>query len=450
MTATRSRWSRTLGAWRRRRRDTNERGVVLVTVTLLLAVMMIFVALVVDIGHASEERRQAQAAADAAAIAAARDTLVTPVSWPTVVGDAKLYASQDLGVPASAWVGCSDASALSYKPDNLNTDSCISADSSATPTRVRVHIPTTSVQTAFAPVIGVSSLHVGASATASIAANENCSLCVLSPSASPALSGTGNGTVTVNSGSIVVDSTANPAARLTHNGSVVAVSIGGPAAPAGFVGSGLGHFSPTPVHEAAELDPLSGLPPCPAAGTGSCPTTVQPNVNLSGTTPMTINPGIYGSISDTGTGQLTLNPGTYIVTQSLSVAGNGPVSANGVTLYFACSAYPTPCSGGQAGASFNLSGNGTLTVSAPTVGPFNGLSIFSDRNNAATSSISGNAGSVGGSVYMAAGSLTLTGNGQAIETRVIVNTVTLSGDSSLTVNAGQTGSVAGQTVSLSG
>jgi hypothetical protein len=450
MSTARSLWSRTLHSLRRRTHDADERGVVLVTVTLLLAVVMVFLALVVDIGHASEERRQAQAAADAAAIAAARDTLLAPVSWPTAVGDAKLYASQDFGVQASAWVGCSDASALSYKPDSVNNDSCISADSSGTPTRVRVHLPATAVHTAFAPMIGVSSLRVGASATASIAANENCSLCVLSPSASPALSGTGNGTVTVNSGSIVVDSTANPAARLTRDGSVVAVSIGGPAAPTGFVGTGLGRFVPTPVHESPELDPLSGLPACPAAGPSLCPTTVQANVNLSGSTPMTINPGIYGSISDSGTGVLTLNPGTYIVTQSLSVSGQGPVTANGVTLYFACSAYPTPCNGGQAGASFNLSGNGTLTVSAPISGAFTGLSVFSDRNNAATSSISGNAGSVGGSVYMAAGSLTLTGNGQAIETRVIVNTVTFSGNSSLTVNSDLTGSVAGQTVSLSG
>src|ERR1019366_1615640 len=97
-----------------------------------------------------------------------------------------------------------------------------------------------------------------------------------------------------------------------------------------------------------------------------------------------------GSISASGNGDLTLNPGTYIITGSLSLTGNGNLIANGVTLYFACAAYPSPCSTGQSGANFTLTGNGSMTLSAPTSGVFQGLSIFADRNNTANDALTGN------------------------------------------------------------
>ena len=261
-----------------------------------------------------------------------------------------------------------------------------------------------------------------------------CSLCVLSPSVSSALSLTGNGSVSV-SGSIAVNSSGKPAATLTGNGKVTATQIGGPGAPAQFKVTGNGRFSPTPVTESAVSDPLAALPECPdtAFPPNPCSTTVQSNVALTGNGSATINPGIYQSISLTGNGKLILNPGVYVITGSLSVTGNGSISGSGVTLYFACSAYPNPCGAGQSGASFSLTGNGTVNLSAPTSGHFQGVSIFVDRNNTATDTLTGNGSTIGGTIYAKSANLTLTGNGNMVIGRLIVNTLTLTGNGSVAI-----------------
>jgi len=261
-----------------------------------------------------------------------------------------------------------------------------------------------------------------------------CALCVLRPSAAPALSLTGNGSVSV-SGSVAVNSSGKPAASLTGNGTVTATQIGGPGAPSQFKVTGNGRFSPTPVAESAVPDPLAALPECPdtAFPPNPCSTTVQSNVALTGNGSATINPGIYQSISLTGNGKLTLNPGVYVITGSLSVTGNGSLSGSGVTLYLACSTYPTPCATGKSGASFSLTGNGTVNLSAPTSGPFQGVSIFADRNNTATNTLTGNGSTIGGTIYAESANLTLTGNGQMLIGRLIVNMLTLTGNGSVTI-----------------
>jgi len=86
----------------------------------------------------------------------------------------------------------------------------------------------------------------------------------------------------------------------------------------------------------------------------------------------------------TGNGKLTLKPGTYVITGSLSVTGNGSITGSGVTLYFACSAYPTPCSNGQSGASFSLTGYGTVNLSAPRQPRARVTGFATDSTSAAT------------------------------------------------------------------
>jgi hypothetical protein len=261
-----------------------------------------------------------------------------------------------------------------------------------------------------------------------------CSLCVLSPTAAPALSITGNGTIKVPGGSIAVNSTGEPAASLTGNATVTAAQIGGPGAPAAFKVTGNGRFSPTPVAQSAVPDPLAALPECPGAGTPSpCPTNPVANVSLTGNGSATISPGIYQSISVTGNGKLTLNPGTYVITGSLSLTGNGSITGSGVSLYFACSSYPNPCGTGQSGASFSLTGNGIVELTAPTSGIFQGVSIFVDRNDTATDTLTGNGSTIGGTIYALSAHLTLTGNGSMEIGRLIVNTLTLTGNGSVTI-----------------
>jgi len=403
---------------------------VLIFVALTLVGLLLFAALAVDLSYAREERRQAQNAADAAALAAA-DALP---SFTNAVTAAKNYAWSDFGTdPATGWSGCTDSGALIYRPDP--GDGCISFDSSIVPTEARVRIPVRNFNTFFARVGGFSSVAVSAVAVAYHVGGTPCEVCVMAPSGLTFL-GNGQGSLSAVNAAVIVNSTSNPAAKLTGSGSLTStVSIGGPAAPGGFTSTGSGSYQPSPVQHSPIADPLASLTPCPAAS--PCPTQTGSSggkVKLTGGASATIDPGIYTSISDQSSGTLTMNPGTYVITGSFSLTGNGAVNATGTTVYLACSNYPTPCPAGTAGASYSLTGTALLTISPPTSGPFQGLSVFADRNNTGALSMSGTGSSFSGTVYALAGSLRLSGNGSWTLTSMLVTaSATMTGQGSVTV-----------------
>ena len=406
------------------RRD--EEGVVLVLLALIVVALFLFAAFAIDAANARQQRRQAQNAADASSLAA---TDALP-DVNAAVAAAKTYAWSNFGVDkGTGWNGCTDTNALPYQPDA--GDACISFDAATNPTQVRVRIPIRHVPTFLAVVAGFSSMQVSASAVAQRQQAGKCALCILGPTGQT-LTGTGNGNVTVTGGSVVVNSTGGPAAKLTGNASVSGQTIGGPAAPAGFATTGHGAFIPVPIDEAPVPDPLAGIPSCPMAAPCAALTT-QPDVHVSGGGSQTINPGIYGSISVSGNGAITLNPGVYVITHELKATGNGPLVARGVTIYLACPGYPTPCSPNTNGATYAVTGNGSLDVTPPTSGPFAGLSVFSDRNNSGTLAVTGNGDTFSGTLYAKSGSLVLTGNGSGLflNSMVVVHDATTTGNGSI-------------------
>lgn len=410
------------------------------SVTVLVAVLMVaflgMAGLAVDAARGHVDDQRAQEAVDAAALAGAED-LLGSANWSTVIADVQSYASADFNTTAASWAGCSDPLALSYHPDAANNDTCISSDSATAPTLLRVKLPPQALATTFGKVLGVSSFSIAAGATAKMVTSPPCALCILSSTANPGLKANGNGIIDVSDGTVIVNSVANTAASVIGNATVTATGIGGPAAPNGFITTGNGSYSPTPKISAAVQDPFAGIAECPAAGTAYCPTTTYPDVKLTGNGAATIQPGIYGTISAQSQSSLTMEPGTYIITNSMVFSGSGTLTANGVTLYFACSSYPTPCSPGQPGATFSITGNGTTTISAPTSGTFQGLTIFADRNNAGSSSLTGN-GSVllAGTVYAPSTSLTVTGNAgtSTLDSMIVSYTCTASGNGTILLN----------------
>jgi hypothetical protein len=428
-----------------------DEGAITIVVALLLVVCVGMGALVLDLGNARQSLRAAQAGADAAALAAGRDLLSVP-TWLTVIADVQAYASANFQSTVLDWTGCVDPLALAYQPDIGNLDSCISADSQASPTQIRVKLPIRKMQTSFAQVLGKSSLGISAAASARVVTGAPCALCVLDPTVSGAFSANGNGSVVVTGAAVVVNSTSSSASSLIGNATVQATAIGGPAAPGGFSTSGNATYTPTPVPMAPVPDPLAFLKQCPAAGTPSpCPTLTMPDVWVTGNSSQAIVPGIYGSIGVSGNGSLTMAPGTYVITNSLSFSGNGSLTANGVTMYFACSSYPTPCSSGQSGASYSITGNGSVNITPPATGPFQGLSIFGDRNNKASVSLSGNGNLLSGTVYMKSAALSLSGNGSlTLNSLIVVDTCTVSGNGSVNLSYSKTQNVTINAVQLSG
>jgi hypothetical protein len=425
-----------------RDRGGSERGSVAITVALSLTLLLAFAALVVDVGLNWAARTSAQTAADSAALAgastllldgpaAAFDTVETFLSNNQVILPAAAGWADD-GVVSNGEVVCwtmpNDPPAPPPGP-GLNCPDGSNA--------LQVITPPINVQYAFAPILGRASNSIKATAAAGAgpAAPNNCVLCLLEPNLPNGLAVTSNGGVDVDGGGIVVNSAhATEAAVLSGGGDVSANAnqirvIGGVDDDPGG-----GQFSPPPQLGGPPVaDPLADLP-TPDALALPPPCCSGPQLIVSDTT---LSQGVFDSISVSGNASLTLQPGVYVLTDppGLSVTGNGRVVGNGVTIYLACSSYPTPCAG--PGAPLSLALDGHYGARAPTSGEYAGLAIFSDRGNTAPMVVANNTGlNLDGALYAASAPLTLTSSpGRLrVDGLLVVGTLLLDGDGPVTVD----------------
>jgi hypothetical protein len=279
----------------------------------------------------------------------------------------------------------------------------------------------------FAKIIGAGTVNAGSSARATQPYVSPCGMCVLG-NVPDAFNVSGNGGVSVTGAGFQDNSTDPSAARLQANGGLTVsppYSIG--IAPGGgYIQGGTGTYSPTPVSKPPVSDPLANVPqPTTPTSCSAGPTGSPPNAT----------PACYTTLGGGGS-LLTLNPGTYIITGTL-LLGDFGVAGTGVTLYFACSAWPTPCaSGGEAGANIVGSSNGSLNISAPTAGsgqPYPGMAIFADRNNTSQLQLQSNgSATINGTIYAKSAQIMTSGNGgYTINGTVIVSTSLLSANGAL-------------------
>ena len=133
----------------------------------------------------------------------------------------------------------------------------------------------------------------------------------------------------------------------------------------------VGTVTPAPVFNAPQAsDPLALLSP-PSLG----PCLNAPNPT-NGT--VTVNPGTYcGGLSFTGT-DVIFNPGVYIITGNLSLtyfhSPSGPsLSGSGVTIYMTRDST-------HGYGSISILNASSISLSAPTSGPYEGILVFTDRN----------------------------------------------------------------------
>lgn len=153
---------------RTRGRGRGDRGAFVPLFAVLIVVLLVFLAFAVDIGAAYNERRQDQTAADAAALAAAQQL---SVSSSAAAAAAMAVARNNLPTTYSdsewtqLWSSCADPNRdpLQY-PVVSAASPCISFNAGFT--RVRVRLPTQSVGTNFAQVIGIKSISTFAGAEA--------------------------------------------------------------------------------------------------------------------------------------------------------------------------------------------------------------------------------------------------------------------------------------------
>jgi Putative Flp pilus-assembly TadE/G-like len=401
-----------------------------------MSLLMGFLALAVDVGTLFRVRRNMQIAADAAATAGALDYKYNGVDSSAV--SAGQTAAVANGVTNVSYATIHTTPTSGYHQSHGYIEAIINQPS----------------PTFFMRLFGINSIDVYARAVAGSGANSGCIWTLAKSGADVTL--TGSGSITAQNCNIYDDSNAGDALTLTGSGSISAKQIG---IAGGYSRTGSGRISPNPptTGMAPASDPLNLTAPTLSPGTctgGNC------NPANTGSSPMTLNPGTYASITNTGSGTLTLNPGNYIITGnltntgsgklvlgagnytiggsflstgsssltlgtglyaiggSLSLTGSGPLTGNGVTFYTK--------------GSMAVTGSGNMNLTAPTSGTYSGVLFYQPSGNAVA--LTGSAGAnIQGIVYAPKSALTLTGSGSmTVSLDIVVDSLSVTGSGSIT------------------
>jgi Flp pilus assembly protein TadG len=380
------------------------------TVTVLFAVSMIavlgMVGLAIDVGQLRVAKHNIQLAADAAAVAGA---LEIPSCGGTSACQMMLTAAQSALVEnrlqgSTLLTNC-------YNGTNGNLELTVNngpcALGTSDPNSGNINFVEALISykqsTSFARVLGIQYGSIAARAEATTTASDDCVYTLASSGvgllvqANGSVSGS-NLQILLNCG-IRVNSSASTALTVSSGMSVTASAVG---VVGGYVVEGGGSINPTPTTGATPArDILARMSP-PSFSPGTC----QPNPNV--TTTQTLGPAspagavCYNGLSIGGSGTTTLNPGLYIINGQMNVTTSGLITGTGVSFYIA------------PGGSVNVNGGGTLKLSAPTNGMYNGILLFQDRQNTNQLMFTNSSAStlLQGIFYAANASLVFTGNAQ--------------------------------------
>ena len=330
-------------------RRKKEEGQILVLVALALIVLIGVMGLAIDMGYLRYMKRQIQTAADAGAIAGALELGSCGSGCSGPITTAAQTASSENGF----------ANGVKGVTIGVNAPP-IAGDPYAGAAGVVEVIVSQVEPVHFASIFGVGSVTVNARADAKVSSGTNCVYALNTLAALIA-------TINSNCG-VVIEQTLDCLGVITAPKIGV---VGGSACPST---SNIG--LPTPS------DPLSYLP---APAVGACGGPTGPNtysgsngpVAVAG--PVTFNPGVYcGGIQVALGGTANFSPGTYILNSTggpggLSVLG-GTVNGTDVTFY----------NTGTGGINITLSVLsllGSVNLSAPTSGPYEGVLFFQDPSD---------------------------------------------------------------------
>lgn len=403
----------------RSRRTPPRRGTVSFWVAVTLPVLIGVVAIGMDGGRMMDERQQTQAVADAAALAAAAD----------------LYERYRLNHGTDPAGAARDAALRVAAANGYANDGTASV--------VTVHIPPQSgpfageadhaevviesnLRAGFGRIFSQGTLPVRARAVAR-GRPKKIGLLVLRPAGAAALQTLGSGSLQVVNASITVNST-DPSAYVNKTGDIVraeSFEITG-----GYQTSGGGLVGTVHTGVPPTADPLRTFPPPdPADYPVRSPATLTVESQA-----VTLQPGVYrGGITLKGGAVVTLQPGVYILDGGgLAMAGNSQLIGARVMLY---------STGGAAAGPIDLTGAGSVALTPPTDGVYEGVSIFQDRTLATPLSFGGNATfQVGGTVYAPAAAVHVSGSSNVAPLATgggfIARELTVSGNGSLVVNPG--------------
>ena len=392
----------------------DDRGQALILIAIALGALLLGVGLALDTGQLFVARRAAQTAADAGA-------------W---AGAAVLYAGGSAAQARSA--AATDATRNGYTDGGFVTVTTASPPASGTyandPGYIEVTI-TEQVLTRFLPGASGSRTPITVRATAGLArSGSGQAVIVTRPTGKTTLTLSGSASLTVVGGGTNTN---------TSDADAISIASGQLTATfhrvTGNVKAGdAANMSPAPTTGvAAAPDPFLAL-----AGPSTTGVPVFGGQTITNGT-VTLSPGVYSGLISVGNlGIARLNAGTYIFRAGLTTTGTGSLvlaGAGGVLLYNANASYPA--AGGVCG-SLSLAGTGTMTLAASKTGSYAGMLVFQHRTCAGGAAITVRTGtSLGGTIYVPAGTLTMTAaNNVTIASQIVAYELVIAGSSTLTMN----------------
>jgi len=365
-------------------------------------------------GYVYYRKQNAQAAAQAAALAALKtafnssggtfvcDTNNVKCTTYTCPSSITGYGSDDLQV------GCLYASTNGYSGSKVwleaNTGSISGVNASYW---VAAHASDT-LPLLFSAVNGNhSSTLTARSIVAYIPATLGGCIYVLDSNAADAGTLTVSGGASLTSGcGVFVNGPNSNAANMNGGGTITVTGSQKTQIVGGYscAGGSIGCISPAPITGASSAgDPLAGLTAPTDPGTCTSPMWNGHNGTIS-------NPGggvvdICGDLSLNNNDNFTFPAGTYIFkscnpggNQGFSVQGTATVTGNNVTFYFEGTCAP------------QITGGGSINLTAPNSGTYDGILMFQDPNDTAGATIAGGAGQIlNGVVYFPTQSVTYAG-----------------------------------------
>jgi Putative Flp pilus-assembly TadE/G-like len=395
---------------------TQRRGGVTVQVAICLIVIVGVVALNLDGGRMLEERRRVQSTSDAAATAAAGNLYTN------------YWTNRGADTGKSAQAAAEDVALKNGYPREAVTVNIppLSGSYAGQVGYVEVII-NTKLAASFGSVFTGAPLEVSARA---VARGLPLDIGII------ALSRTGTGTFTnsapalaVLNKPIIVNSSSTGAFQQSGIGVVAASRIdvtGTLTNPANALMLARVRTGMVPT-----LDPLAFLP-VPTSGTVQ---STSPTV-IDGLLPRTLQPGIYrGGIRIRNAASVVMLPGNYILEGGgLQVEDASTLVGLGTMVYNTTS--PTYASG-----PITVSGLGKVVMTAPLSGTYQGINFFQNRAMTQPVSITGlGVTTITGVVYAASAPARLTGGAAAnldiLGGAYVVNTMTIGGVGSVTVNLG--------------
>jgi hypothetical protein len=411
------------------------RGNVTCLVAILLVPLMGMLAFCLDGGSLLDKRRRSQTVADLAALAAATDlfTNYNKNQGKDVNNSAKNSALNN--AKANGFDNQTNNTVTVHL--NPSTYQGGQWQGQTIPVGYVEVIVTYSQPRYFSAIWGQGTLKVQARAVsrASFTA-ASPGILILDPTGKGSLTANGNGSIVVKGGgSIVVDSNNAAGGVITGHGNIQASAFYFSGTP-GYTNTSQGNFvNPSGNFDSSIMhsgvpptpDPLANLPVPTMPGTALLPNGAYATsaVNWSGNNAygavagvLTLSPGTYnGGIQASGGAAIILQPGIYYMngggfvntgSASITVAGPAsPATGTGVLLYNA------PLSSSD---SIQITGNGSTTLPAPTLGTYQGISIFQARSSNAPISITGNGTmNIGGTFYAAGATLNIVGNGSFVD-----------------------------------